>query len=130
MCLLIPFCFCLGTIYGTQQDEKIDSITMPHHEESANKEELFSLDNLIVFTQKSLEQQKMLREQIKNYQEMQEAYIKSPNNNELLLQIAKTAHRLLQGINDSHLEHLFSSDFLSELKLFGHVAAKQGVPRP
>jgi hypothetical protein len=94
------------------------------------KGELSMLNALIEATQRSLEQQKNLLEQVKKYQELQQRYIEDPENKELLLQLAKEALRVQKSIEATHLKQAFEPEFLSELTLFSQIGLKRGIPRP
>lgn len=109
-------------------------ILVPHlsaieQAEKANSE-LLMLDTLIEATQNSLECQQALREQVKKFQEMQRLYLQRPNDKDLLLQVAKSAQRLLDSIQANYLTQAFEPEFLSELTLFSQVASKRGIPKP
>lgn len=92
--------------------------------------ELTMLDNLIEVTQQNLERQEALRELVKEYQKVHDQYMKNIDDKELLYGLIKKAYRLLENIKESHLEHAFAPEFISELTVFSQVAAKRGVPKP
>lgn len=92
--------------------------------------ELARLDMLIVATQQSLESQKKLREQIAEYQKIQEYYLKHTQDNEVLFRMIKSAYMTLNTIKENHLEQTFDPDFISELTIISQVAKKRGVPKP
>lgn len=103
--------------------QKEDPTAMATHE-------LAMLDDLISATQKSLEMQKELREQIKKYQEIQKEYAQNGDDNELLFRMVKHAQKIMGMINDNHLAQNFDPIFLSELNLFSEIASKYGTPKP
>jgi hypothetical protein len=92
--------------------------------------ELARIDMLILATQQSLESQKKLREQIAEYQKIQEYYLKHSQDNEVLFRMIKIAYATLNTIKDNHLEQTFDPDFISELTVISQVAKKRGVPKP
>lgn len=92
--------------------------------------ELGRLDMLILATQQSLESQRKLREQIAEYQKIQEYYLKHSQDNEVLFRMIKSAHMTLNTIKENHLEQTFDPDFISELTIISQVAKKRGVPKP
>ena len=92
--------------------------------------ELSHLDQLIDATEKSLAQQRRLRELIGQYQEMQKRYLDNSEDNELLFQLIKTAYTILESIKAQHLELAFEPEFLSELSLLSKPAMKSGIPKP
>lgn len=91
--------------------------------------ELSMLDSLIGVTESNLKNQKQLRAEIQDYQTLQGEYLKDTENTELLFRVAKSASRIYSNIEESHLGHTFSPEFLKELKLFAQVAKKRGIPR-
>ena len=92
--------------------------------------EIKRLDHLIQATKHSLENQKILRERILDYKKVQQAYELHPNDNEILYQMVKVGHRLLESIKENHLTQNFDPEFLSELTALSQFAAKRGIPKP
>jgi len=92
--------------------------------------EISRLDTLIQATQQSLEDQKKLRERIVEYKKLQDAYVKAPDDNDLLFRIVKSAHRTLQAIKENHLIHVFDPEFIDELTVLSQPAQKRGIPKP
>lgn len=92
--------------------------------------ELSRLEDLIQATQLSLEAQKKLKGEIIDYQKVQEQFLASPKDNELLMKVVKSAHKTLRTIKDNHLENMFDADFINELTILSQPAAKRGVPKP
>lgn len=93
------------------------------------KNEILRLDTLIEATEKSLEAQRMLREKIYEYQALQENFIKTPNDNEILFKIIKSAYKILQIIQENHLTQNFDTDFIDELTLLSKPATKRNLPK-
>jgi hypothetical protein len=89
-----------------------------------------ALDHLIEMTQKSLDQQRALKNMLIEYQKLQEFFFKNDQDKEVMFRMVKTAHKLLETIKENHLLHLFNADFLSELTLFSQIATKKGIPKP
>ena len=94
------------------------------------QQELQTLDNLIAATQKSLDEQKKLREIFLDYQTFRVQCEQDPNDNDKLLKMVKVALRLHNAIQESHLTNNFDPEFIKELTLFSQIASKKGVPRP
>lgn len=92
--------------------------------------ELARIDTLIQATQKSLENQKKLRERIVEYQKIQDLYLLYPDDNEILFRMVKSAYRTLEAIREYHLIQTFDPDFISELTILSQVATKRGIPKP
>lgn len=94
------------------------------------KSEISRLDTLIAATAKSLEGQNKLRSYICEYQDIHEAYLRHPNDNEILYRMVKSAHKVLETIKQNHLIHTFDTDFLSELTVLSQFSNKKGIPKP
>lgn len=94
-----------------------------------HKNPLATLDDLIDSTQKILDNQKKIRDQIIAFQKLQNSY-QSTQDKELIVLMVKTAHKLLENIKENHLTQVFDPDFLSELTVFAQVATKRGIPKP
>jgi hypothetical protein len=93
------------------------------------KNELQTLDLLIEATQLNLKNLTKLKEHLQKYQELQDRYLKN-SDNEVLFQMIKTAHVILEGIKEAHLTQSFDPAFLSELSIISKPATKLGIPRP
>jgi hypothetical protein len=91
--------------------------------------EIARLDTLIQATEQSLEGQKILREQMIEYQKLQEQYLKHPQDNDLLFKVIKSAYRTLQTIKTNHLTQTFDTDFIDELTVLSKPATKRGIPK-
>ncbi len=91
--------------------------------------EINRLDTLIQATSQSLEGQKKLRERIVEYHKIQELYILSPKDNDILFRMVKSAYRTLELIKENHLLEMFDPDFIDELKVLSQAATKRGVPK-
>lgn len=96
---------------------------------SAN-EDLARLDALIKVTQENLAHEIALREYLKTYLDLQEQYLKNPDDKEQLLRVARAAVKVMDSIKDNNLASTFSNSFMSELTLFAQVGQKRGIPKP
>ena len=96
----------------------------------AEEDPFVMLDRTMEATQKSLQAQRALRDQLQDYNQLMARYEQDSENKELLFKVIKSAHKTERLIEKSHLEYLFSAEFLSEISLFSKVAQKQGIPRP
>lgn len=92
--------------------------------------EVSTLDNLIELTGQNLQSQERIRLQLIDYQKINTAFLKNPDDKEMLFQMIKSADRLFENINKTHLSQNFSPEFLNELKLFSQIASKAGIPKP
>ena len=86
--------------------------------------EISKLNILIESTERSLGQEKQLREHMENYQKLHSLYLEEEENDQLLLQLVKTAHVILQTIKELRLETTFEPDFISELTVVSKPAVK------
>lgn len=93
-------------------------------------DEIARLDTLIQATEQSLEGQKKLRLLIVEYQKLQDLYLKNTKDNDLLLKVVKSAHRVLQSIKENNLMQTFDPDFIDELTILSQPASKRGIPKP
>lgn len=84
-----------------------------------------TLQNLIQLTEKNLATQKNLLKAIRDYEEKQAAFIKDSNNGKLATQLVRSAMRVHTQIEKEHLQHLFSPDFLRDLRFFYEIGQKQ-----
>lgn len=96
----------------------------------AEGSEFKNLDLLIAITEKSLATQKELKDTLIRYNELQEEYLKDPNQTELLVRLVKVAGKAQRLIEHNQFAPYFSQDFLKELDLLAQASNKQGIPRP
>ena len=114
----------LGSLFADHFPAPIkDPATLIH-------DELARLDTLIQATQQSLEGQKKLREKIVEYEKLQEEFARNPKDNDVLLNMVKSAHRTLQAIKANNLTQTFDTDFIDELTVLSQPASKRGIPKP
>lgn len=110
----------------------VNSITqdMPRaHENPKKNKEIASIDLLINATEQSLEQQKIIKQLILEYQTLQAEYLQHENDADLLMRTARAGKQVLDKINECSLNHNFDPEFISELTLFSNVASKRGIPK-
>ena len=87
------------------------------------------LDVLIETTQRSLDSQQKLKQQIADYQRVQDAYLKDTTDKDTLIRMVRQAARVLDTIKEAHLTQEFDPEFISELTLFSQIANKRGIPK-
>jgi hypothetical protein len=92
-------------------------------------QEMQMLDQLITVTQKNLERQRDLRNQISEYLDLQARYIENTDDKNLSIQLVRKAKQVLEGIQQQHLTQAFDQEFLSELSFFANIAQKWDTPR-
>ena len=92
--------------------------------------ELSMLDSLIEVTEGNVKKQKALREEVLLYQKDLALYLKNSSNKDIVMKVARRAHKLLEQIKSLHLIEAFEPDFISELTLFSQLAQKRSIPKP
>lgn len=127
--IILPLMFCAFQGYAADKPVTRD-VPKPVQPFIETKNQVEMMNNLIGATQKNLEAQKMIREQVVAYQKLQDLYVRNSQDKELVFQMVKAAHRLLENIKENNLTQAFDQDFLSELTVFSQVATKRGVPKP
>lgn len=129
-CLPAILAFAAASSLDITAEENISTPDIPKiTEASIPKNPAKTLDDLIDSTQKILDNQKKIREQILTFQKLQDTY-QNNQDKELLVLMVKTAYKLLDNIKENHLTQAFDPDFLSELTVFAQVAAKRGIAKP
>lgn len=88
------------------------------------KTEIPQVDLLIEATEKSLHQQKYLRQLLLEYVAIQDSFQKNPTDNKILSKMVFKGSEVLHLIKEAHLQHNFSPDFLNELTVFEQFAQK------
>ena len=91
---------------------------------------LAELDILISATEKSLQEQKTLRRQIDEYQQLRDQYMQNKRDRQLGMRLVKVARTVLQGVENYHLTRSFDQETLEELRSFSKIGSKKGIPRP
>lgn len=123
----ILFIFISSLLLGSLNAVDLPSISSV----SSNvNSELDGLNTLINATKQNLDNQLAVKKQVESYQKLQQLYLQSPDNTEILFQIVKNAYKLQEAIRYYHLEQAFSGDFLNELNIFAQVANKRAIPKP
>lgn len=108
----------------------IISSTLFSVEKNETSMEVQSVENLILIGKQNIKLQEEIRLQLIQYQKINKAFIKNPDDNDLLFQTIKYADLLLENIRQAHLTQNFSAEFIKELNLFAKLAKKQGIPKP
>lgn len=99
-------------------------------QDKSKENQVALLDNLIEVTEKNLEAQKALKQQVQSYLALQNEYMKNPNDKDKTLKMVQEAYYLHEKIKEAHLTQAFSTDFISELIFFSEIANKRGIPKP
>lgn len=90
--------------------------------------EIKRLDHLIAMTEKSLDNQKLLKNKLVSYQKLQLDYLENQKNKELTLRLVAVAYDLQQMINETHMNYAFDAEFLSQLAFFAKFADPNPKP--
>ena len=93
-------------------------------------DEIKAIDSLIVQTEKQLQVQKELKEQMVLFKKQKEEFLKGKETKAHAATMLMNANKILETINQNNLQHLFSSDYLEELAFFSSIASKQAPSRP
>ena len=97
---------------------------------TAVEDEVARIDHLIAATEEKLDQQKALRKLILLLHDQEEQFFKGDQSKAHAKKMVDSARQILEIIQKSHLEHLFSSEYLEELALFSSIAGKTSPARP
>lgn len=84
--------------------------------------EVETVQQLMRVTEQNLEDQKQLLAFLKDYKEKRFAYTQDKENREQAGLMVESAHTALQFIEEHHLNHLFTQEFLKELQFFEQFA--------
>lgn len=127
---VIFFCLICGTVYSNEANINPVTKNVPRitAAPSANSQ-LSQLDDLIVATQRSIDQLKILRDLISNFQETQKAYLNSSDDVDLLIKMIKIAKRAQDIIIENHLSYAFDTEFLNEINVFAQMGNKRAIPK-
>ncbi len=85
-------------------------------------EDIEILRELISSTQKSLTAQKELLTALVKLKNARSAFIEDPESRKHATELVKAAILIQKQIENEHLAHLFSSDFLTEIHFFNQLA--------
>jgi len=96
----------------------------------ADPDEVAVLLSLIESSKKTLEEQQKLLKLFIEYKKTREAFIEDPTSARLATMLVKISARVYDEIEKNHLSHLFSADFISELRFFAQVGQQQGISKP
>lgn len=97
---------------------------------STAEDEIARIDHLIAVTEEKIIEQKALRELMKRLHEQEEQFFKGDQSKVHAKKMVDSASQILEIIKGSHLEHLFSSEYLEELAFFSSIAGKASPARP
>lgn len=92
--------------------------------------EVARIDHLIEATEKKLQKQKELKELMLAFHEQEERFFLGDQTKTHAAKMVYSARQILDIIKTSHLEHLFSSEYMEELALFSSIAGKTTPARP
>lgn len=123
--------FALGMLLGLNLAFAADPVKPQGFESVPYKEQpLTQLNDLISSTEKLVQHQKELRDQLTQYIVLHDAYLKDIDNRAQLLKTAKVAQQALDTIKSERMTHLFDPSFLSEMTLFAKLAKRPTIEPP
>jgi|GEM_PF-3266983 len=76
---------------------------------------------LIETTEKSLEDQRRLLGYLEEFYKARELFVADSNNTKAGAALVRAAMRINRELTEEHLAHLFSSEFLEEVRFFNQV---------
>ncbi|MCC5832743.1 MAG: hypothetical protein JJU12_06855 [Chlamydiales bacterium] len=94
---------------------------------AAFDEEIEVVRDLISVTENSLAAQKELLTALVKLNQAKSAFIEEPTSRKLATDVVKAAMLVQKEIENEHLAHLFSSDFLNEIQFYNLLGKK---PKP
>ena len=92
--------------------------------------EVARIDHLIEATEQKLQKQKELKGLMLAFHEQEERFFLGDQSKMHAAKMVHSAREILDIIKTSHLEHLFSSEYMEELALFSSIAGKTTPARP
>lgn len=81
-------------------------------------EELSQLHSLLEISRENVKVQEELYQQVTDYYQLREAFLNDSENRKLATKLAKAAKQVKEKMEKEHLDHLFSTLFLEEVKNF------------
>ncbi|NGX53533.1 MAG: hypothetical protein K1000chlam4_00245 [Chlamydiae bacterium] len=94
----------------------------------AHQDDLALLGELIEVTQSNLEEQKQLLSLMKRYEKTRDAFVGDWTSQKLAALLMREASLILKEVEKHHLAHLFSSEFMTEIRFFTEVREKAKAP--
>ena len=91
---------------------------------------LRAADQLIAATEKTLNAQRQIRQQMMDYRQVKSEYLKNQQSRELIVRMVKSAYSLQNAIKANYLDDALDGAFLHELAFFSQIAAKKSLPKP
>jgi hypothetical protein len=118
----IPLLALCSTTFGTESEVNVV------HSEPAVNTELKTIDCLVESTEQTLKILVELKEQIKNYQDL-EMRARQEADDKLLYALAKQAYQILNTLKTYHLTANFDTTFIEELSIVSKPFAKRAKPQ-
>lgn len=94
------------------------------------EDELDTMDRLIALTSEQLEAEKELRAHMGQLSQLKSQFYAGKDTPAQAKKIVHTARRIYHMIEDFHLQHVFSPEYLEEISFFTSLARKEGMKRP
>lgn len=90
-------------------------------------DEIELIQELVGTTKKNLIEQEKLLKILKDFQEARSAFISNPSSGKLAAKLVRVSANLKNKVEEEHLEHLFSTDLLTEVQFFTKVGQMQNI---
>ena len=94
-----------------------------------DQDEITVLLELIEMSQKNLVEQQTLLKNILDFRKQRQAFVQEPTSNRLATALVRSAMRIQGEIDGNHLSHLFSKDFLTEVRFFAQGGQEKKLSR-
>jgi len=89
-----------------------------------------AIEQLIASTQTRLEEERHLRRLLIQVQEEKEKFIKGEQTRACAARLSAAAQGAIQKIEQEHLHHLFSSEYMEELQFFSSIGDRHVLKKP
>ncbi len=122
VCLLSMLCFFQAGFCDQGNGGTATSQMISH--------QLSKIDDCLEASRQNVVALTQLKASAARYQLLQARYMQYPEDNEVLYQMIKEAHALLEGIRALQLTSVFDPAFISELTVVSKPVTKLGIPKP
>ncbi len=93
------------------------------------QDEVEKIDQLIEASNDHIARLKKIKLLLVEYKKAEATALKDPNDTDNLLKLVNLAKEILDIINDSSLQDMFSPQFLEELQKFSQISNKKNIPQ-
>ena len=95
------------------------------------EEALDTIKQLIATTEKSLDEQRSLLSLVEAFYQARALFVADSDDQKAAVTLVRAAMRVHRELENEHLSHLFSSEFLEEIRFFNQVGdrARRATPK-